>query len=95
LDRQETERVNAKNALEEYVYDMKYKLESFGEFFEPASIVALNNKLAETQNWIDDEGEDQPRQGSSINSRLNLLCVCVSALRSSIGCFFLVEKQAD
>ena len=63
LDRQETERINAKNALEEYIYDMRNKLETMSEFFEPASIETLNAKLNVAQNWLDDDGYDSPRPG--------------------------------
>ena len=62
-DRLETERINTKNSLEEYIYDTRNKLESMAEFFEPASIEVLNKSLDDTQNWLYEDGEDQPRQG--------------------------------
>ena len=63
LDRQEVDRENAKNSLEEYIYDMRDKLETFGEYFDPKSIDTLKAKLDEYQNWLDEDGSDQPRPG--------------------------------
>jgi molecular chaperone DnaK (HSP70) len=61
LDRQEVDRTNAKNALEEYIYDMRIKVETFAEYFDKTSSDKLKAKLDEIQNWLYDEGEDQPR----------------------------------
>ena len=55
--------MDAKNSLEEYIYDVRNKLETLSEFFDPASIPALNKLLDDAQNWLDDEGEDALRQG--------------------------------
>jgi len=61
LDRQEVDRTHAKNSLEEYIYDMRNKVETFAEYFDAASSDKLKAKLDEIQNWLYDEGEDQPR----------------------------------
>jgi heat shock 70kDa protein 4 len=49
-----------KNALEEYVYDMRAKLESpiYQEFVNPADKDKFISLLNDTENWLYDEGED-------------------------------------
>ena len=42
---------------------MRNKLETMSEYFDPASIETLNAKLNVAQNWLDDDGYDQPRPG--------------------------------
>ncbi|RIA92935.1 heat shock protein [Glomus cerebriforme] len=48
-----------KNALEEYVYDMRGKLDSiYQEFINPADRENFITLLNDTENWLYDEGED-------------------------------------
>ncbi|KRF84883.1 heat shock 70 kDa protein 4 isoform X2 [Drosophila virilis] len=63
-DQKETERIDAKNALEEFVYDMRNKLqggqlERYVVESERESIVAQLNDL---ENWLYEEGEDCERE---------------------------------
>ncbi|XP_043651144.1 heat shock 70 kDa protein 4 isoform X2 [Drosophila teissieri] len=62
-DQKETERIDAKNALEEFVYDMRNKLqggalERFVVEAERETIVAQLNDL---ENWLYEDGEDCER----------------------------------
>ncbi|XP_049861111.1 heat shock 70 kDa protein 4 [Schistocerca gregaria] len=64
-DRQEKERIDARNALEEYVYDLRGKLNSDEElatFVNDADRTSLSQQLDETENWLYEEGEDCNRQ---------------------------------
>uniref|UniRef100_A0A1B6FPX4 Uncharacterized protein n=1 Tax=Cuerna arida TaxID=1464854 RepID=A0A1B6FPX4_9HEMI len=64
-DRQEKERVDARNALEEYVYELRGKLSSEDElatFVSDADRHALTNQLDQMENWLYEEGEDCNRQ---------------------------------
>ncbi|XP_053973467.1 97 kDa heat shock protein isoform X2 [Hylaeus anthracinus] len=64
-DRQEKERVDARNALEEYVYDLRAKLseeDQLATFITEADKEALCRILDETENWLYEEGEDCQRQ---------------------------------
>ncbi|XP_023173115.2 heat shock 70 kDa protein 4-like isoform X1 [Drosophila hydei] len=63
-DQKETERIDAKNALEEFVYDMRNKLqggplERYVVESERESIVAQLNDL---ENWLYEDGEDCDRE---------------------------------
>ncbi|GJQ75202.1 hypothetical protein Trydic_g9804 [Trypoxylus dichotomus] len=64
-DKQEKERVDARNALEEYVYELRSKLSSHDEL---ASYVTetgredLVRKLDDMENWLYEEGEDCKKQ---------------------------------
>ncbi|XP_068149135.1 heat shock 70 kDa protein 4 isoform X2 [Drosophila tropicalis] len=63
-DQKETERIDAKNALEEFVYDMRNKLqggplERFVVENVRSSIVAQLNDL---ENWLYEDGEDCERE---------------------------------
>lgn len=61
-DREEIEKANAKNALEEYIYDMRDKCDySLKDFLEEAVREAFKKTLAELEDWLYDEGEDQPK----------------------------------
>ena len=63
-DRQEKERVDARNGLEEYVYDLRSKLsdeDQLHSFIEEKDRSSLMNLLDETENWLYDEGEDCQR----------------------------------
>lgn len=62
-DRLEKERADAKNSLEEYVYEMRDKLFNAYETFikeEDRDKFVMN--LEDTENWLYDEGEDQNKQ---------------------------------
>ncbi|XP_016974344.1 heat shock 70 kDa protein 4 isoform X2 [Drosophila rhopaloa] len=72
-DQKETERIDAKNALEEFVYDMRNKLqggplERFVVETEREAIVAQLNDL---ENWLYEDGEDCERE--TYTSRLQSL----------------------
>ncbi|KAJ2950678.1 hypothetical protein O0L34_g8937 [Tuta absoluta] len=64
-DRQEKERADARNALEEYVYELRGKLsegEALHEFVDENQRNKLVGQLDSLENWLYDEGEDQNRQ---------------------------------
>ncbi|VDK85292.1 unnamed protein product [Litomosoides sigmodontis] len=58
-DKVEKEKVDAKNAVEEYVYYIRDKLSDvFAEFISSDDAKKLRELLTETENWLYDEGED-------------------------------------
>ncbi|KAJ3588031.1 hypothetical protein NHX12_011625 [Muraenolepis orangiensis] len=62
-DKLEKERNDAKNYVEEYVYDMRDKLHGiFEKFVGESDRDALSIKLEDTENWLYEDGEDQPKQ---------------------------------
>ncbi|XP_014217744.1 heat shock 70 kDa protein 4L [Copidosoma floridanum] len=64
-DRQEKERIDARNALEEYVYDMRSKLQDadqLGTFVEESVCKTMCDELDDTENWLYEEGEECQRQ---------------------------------
>lgn len=64
-DRQEKERIDARNALEEYVYELRGKLSSEDElatFVNDGDRNALTKQLDELETWLYEEGEDCTRQ---------------------------------
>ncbi|XP_034825268.1 97 kDa heat shock protein isoform X1 [Maniola hyperantus] len=64
-DRQEKERADARNALEEYVYELRGKLsegEALHEFVADEQRGRLVGQLDSLEQWLYDEGEDQNRQ---------------------------------
>ncbi|MCI4381593.1 hypothetical protein PGIGA_G00253800 [Pangasianodon gigas] len=62
-DKLEKERNDAKNNLEEYVYDMRDKLHGmFEKFISESDRDTLSVKLEYTENWLYEDGEDQPKQ---------------------------------
>uniref|UniRef100_A0A1A8MCT6 Heat shock protein 4b n=1 Tax=Nothobranchius pienaari TaxID=704102 RepID=A0A1A8MCT6_9TELE len=62
-DKLEKERNDAKNNVEEYVYDMRDKLHGMLEkFVGESDRDALSLKLEDTENWLYDDGEDQAKQ---------------------------------
>ncbi|XP_033195781.1 heat shock protein 70Cb isoform X1 [Bombus vancouverensis nearcticus] len=64
-DKQEKERVDARNALEEYVYDLRAKLseeDQLSTFVTEDDKETLYCTLDETENWLYEEGEDCQRQ---------------------------------
>ncbi|XP_051929920.1 heat shock 70 kDa protein 4b [Hippocampus zosterae] len=62
-DKLEKERNDAKNCVEEYVYEMRDKLHGMLEkFVGEAERDAFSSRLADTENWLYEDGEDQPKQ---------------------------------
>ena len=64
-DRQEKERADARNALEEYVYELRGKLSSDDElalFVLDSDRDNLIRQLDDMENWLYEEGEDCNRQ---------------------------------
>ncbi|XP_008202915.1 heat shock 70 kDa protein 4L isoform X1 [Nasonia vitripennis] len=64
-DRQEKERVDARNALEEYVYDLRSKISEEDQlytFILDEEREALCRTLDDTENWLYEEGEECHRQ---------------------------------
>ncbi|XP_019865351.2 heat shock 70 kDa protein 4 isoform X2 [Aethina tumida] len=64
-DRQEKERADARNALEEYVYELRSKVSSddeLGQYILESDRDALVRQLDEMENWLYEEGEDCNRQ---------------------------------
>jgi heat shock protein len=64
-DRQEKERIDARNALEEYVYELRGKLSSEEElatFVNESDRDSLCYQLHNIEKWLYEEGEDCNRQ---------------------------------
>ncbi|XP_008579836.1 PREDICTED: heat shock 70 kDa protein 4L [Galeopterus variegatus] len=62
-DKLEKERNDAKNAVEEYVYDFRDRLGTvYEKFITPEDLNKLSAILDDTENWLYEEGEDQPKQ---------------------------------
>uniref|UniRef100_A0AAX7W896 Heat shock protein 4b n=1 Tax=Astatotilapia calliptera TaxID=8154 RepID=A0AAX7W896_ASTCA len=61
-DKLEKERNDAKNNVEEYVYEMRDKLHGMLEKFVSETVNVLSLKLEDTENWLYEDGEDQPKQ---------------------------------
>uniref|UniRef100_A0A3Q3R3Z8 Heat shock protein 4a n=1 Tax=Monopterus albus TaxID=43700 RepID=A0A3Q3R3Z8_MONAL len=62
-DKLEKERNDAKNNVEEYVYDMRDKLHGVLEkFVNEADRDGFSLKLEDTENWLYEDGEDQQKQ---------------------------------
>lgn len=64
-DRQERDRIDARNALEEYVYELRGKLSSAEElaaFVPEKEREKLCKQLDEIEEWLYEEGEDCQRQ---------------------------------
>lgn len=75
-DRMEKERIDCKNALEEYVYNTREKLEGeLSEFVQPAVKNELLQTLSSLENWLYEEGSDEKKH--VYNDRLDLLKVSV------------------
>lgn len=61
-DKKEKEKADAKNAVEEYVYEMRENLAAKLEKFVSESDKEIFNKLLnDTEDWLYDEGEDKPK----------------------------------
>ncbi|XP_075055056.1 heat shock protein 105 kDa [Mixophyes fleayi] len=62
-DKLEKERNDAQNAVEEYVYDYRDKLSGpYSRFICEEDLSRISELLTETENWLYEDGEDQPRQ---------------------------------
>lgn len=62
-DKLEKERNDAKNYVEEYVYEMREKLHGVLEnFVSEADRDSFSLKLEDTENWLYEDGEDQQKQ---------------------------------
>ncbi|XP_067314094.1 heat shock 70 kDa protein 4b [Pseudorasbora parva] len=62
-DKLEKERNDAKNNVEEYVYEMRDKLHGiFEKFVNESDRDALSLKLEDTEVWLYEDGEDQSKQ---------------------------------
>ncbi|XP_011304595.1 97 kDa heat shock protein isoform X2 [Fopius arisanus] len=64
-DRQEKERIDARNALEEYVYDLRGKIsdkDQLANYITEENRVRLSRTLDDTENWLYEEGEECNRQ---------------------------------
>ncbi|KAL4659746.1 heat shock 70 kDa protein 4-like [Arapaima gigas] len=62
-DKLEKERNDAKNCVEEYVYEMRDKLHgSLEKFVSDEERDAFSLKLEDTENWLYEDGEDQQKQ---------------------------------
>uniref|UniRef100_A0A669D2V7 Heat shock protein 4a n=1 Tax=Oreochromis niloticus TaxID=8128 RepID=A0A669D2V7_ORENI len=61
-DKLEKERNDAKNNVEEYVYDMRDKLHGILEKFVNEDRDLFSLKLEDTENWLYEDGEDQQKQ---------------------------------
>ncbi|XP_073335473.1 heat shock 70 kDa protein 4a isoform X2 [Pagrus major] len=62
-DKLEKERNDAKNNVEEYVYDMRDKLHgALEKFVNEADRDTFSLKLEDTENWLYEDGEDQQKQ---------------------------------
>ncbi|NXU47397.1 HSP74 protein, partial [Turnix velox] len=62
-DKLEKERSDAKNAVEEYVYEMRDKLcGAYEKFVSEDDRNSFTLKLEDTENWLYEDGEDQPKQ---------------------------------
>ncbi|CAB3402024.1 unnamed protein product [Caenorhabditis bovis] len=58
-DAKERQKADAKNALEEYVYEMREKVsDQYQEFISPASAEAFRSDLTATEDWLYEDGED-------------------------------------
>lgn len=64
-DRQEKERVDARNALEEFVYELRGKLQEGGnlfEYIEDSNREQICQQLDEIENWLYEDGEACERE---------------------------------
>lgn len=62
-DKLEKERIDAKNAVEEYVYDLRDKLCGvYEKYISEEDSSRLTLMLEDTENWLYEEGEDQLKQ---------------------------------
>lgn len=61
-DKKEKERSDAKNSVEEYVYDMRGKLDSeYEKYTDEKTRQKLLSDLQTTEDWLYDEGFNQEK----------------------------------
>ena len=74
-DKQEIDRANAKNALEEYVYETRDKLSGpLEKFIKESDLDAFRAQLTQTEDWLYDEGEEETRAVyAKVGSRAGLV----------------------
>jgi len=71
-DRQEKERIDAKNALEEYIYDMRARVnDELAAFITECDRNSFSKSLEELENWLYEDGEEQNKQ--TYNDKLSQL----------------------
>lgn len=61
-DQLEQEKADARNAVEEYVYGIREKLYELDEYITEKDKTAFSELLTNMENWLYDEGEDQPKK---------------------------------
>merc|ERR1712038_1172243 len=62
-DLQESDRLNAKNSVEEYIYDIRGKIhDELEEYMAEENRQAFSNQLEDTENWLYEDGEDCEKQ---------------------------------
>lgn len=62
-DRLEKERADAKNTVEEYVYDMRDKISNeYEQYIKEEDRSSFREQLEATENWLYEEGEDENKQ---------------------------------
>ncbi|XP_070553175.1 heat shock 70 kDa protein 4-like [Ptychodera flava] len=62
-DKQEKDRIDSKNSVEEYVYDMRNKLyERYEKFISEKDRETFSKLLDDTENWLYEDGEDEKKQ---------------------------------
>ncbi|KAK4306265.1 hypothetical protein Pmani_021888 [Petrolisthes manimaculis] len=62
-DKLENERINAKNAVEEYVYDVRSRIyDDLEQYVSENDRETLSRQLEDTENWLYEEGEDCNKQ---------------------------------
>eukprot|EP00055_Hartaetosiga_balthica_P008360 m.30932 g.30932 ORF g.30932 m.30932 type:complete len:833 (+) comp6263_c0_seq1:41-2539(+) len=62
-DRREREKNDARNALEEYIYEMRDKIASvYEEFTKPAENDEFRQRLTKMEDWLYEDGENESKQ---------------------------------
>jgi len=62
-DKQERDKAEARNSVEEYVYDMREKLgDKYEKFISESDCEKFRQFLNDTEDWLYDEGEDEIKQ---------------------------------
>merc|ERR1712141_752669 len=62
-DLQESDRLNAKNSVEEYIYDIRGKIhDELEEYLAEDNRAAFSNQLEDAENWLYEDGEDCEKQ---------------------------------
>merc|ERR1711963_277016 len=58
-DLQESDRLNAKNSVEEYIYDIRGKIhDELEEYLAEDNRATFSNQLEDAENWLYEDGED-------------------------------------